>query len=414
MKQILKKVAEPQRLDFLFLGTVLLLMGLGISMVYSATVTENVAWYKSYWFKQITYFGAGWIIAFAILLTKPKFWREFAYPAYALSMVGLVAILYVGASEVHGAARWVSLGFIKIQPSEFAKIGYLLALSRYFSNKTVSLEKFSSFIVPGLLFIVPFLLVLKQPDLSTALVFLSMTLMAFYWSGLTLAEMFVLLSPGLSVIAVMSKLIWGGLMALVTVVLWRRKMPLWLSILILTLNIAGGFASFTVWNSVLEEHQRSRILTFVDPMRDPRGAGYQVIQSQLAIGSGGLHGKGFGAGSQTNLSFLPEEHTDFIFSVLGEQFGFVGSAIAIGLFFFLLVRTFSIAQLHSNLFVVNMCVGASTILLFHVFVNIAMTLGIMPVTGLPLPFLSYGGSFVLTCMILVGFFMLMRVKGDDI
>ncbi|NLB62981.1 MAG: rod shape-determining protein RodA [Fibrobacter sp.] len=413
MKKILQKVREPRRFDFLMLGIVLLLMGIGIAMVYSATANTELPWYQTFWFKQITYFAFGWLIAFGILLTKPHFWHEFAYPAYIISLIGLVLILFVGATESHGAVRWISFGFIKIQPSEFAKIGYLLALSRYFSVKKVSLERLSSFVVPIILFIVPFLLVLKQPDLSTALVFFSITLMAFYWSGLTFAEMFLLLSPGLSVIAVLSKLAWGGLMTAVTVALWRRKLPIWLSVLILTLNIAGGFASYTVWNS-LEGHQRSRIMTFIDPMQDPRGAGYQVIQSQLAIGSGGVHGKGFGEGSQTNLSFLPEEHTDFIFSVLGEQFGFLGGFVLLGLFFLLLVRTYGIAQIHSNLFVVNVCVGGSTILLFHIFVNIAMTLGIMPVTGLPLPFLSYGGSFVVTCMILVGFFMLMRVKGDDI
>lgn len=155
-------------------------------------------------------------------------------------------------------------------------------------------------------------------------------------------------------------------------------------------------------------------MTFVDPMRDPKGAGYQVIQSEVAIGSGGIFGKGFGEGSQTNLAFLPEEHTDFIFSVLGEQFGFFGCALVMFLYFMLLWRAMSICRLHLDPFVNHVVSGTCTIFFFHMTVNISMTLGLMPVTGLPLPFLSYGGSFLLTCMMLVGLLVNMRYQGSQL
>ena len=181
---------------------------------------------------------------------------------------------------------------------------------------------------------------------------------------------------------------------------------------ILVVNILSGYASSMAWN-MLEPHQQKRVNTFLDPMSDPLGDGYQVLQSITAIGSGGAVGKGFGNGSQTNLAFLPEEHTDFIFSVLGEQFGFFGCTFVLLLFALFLWRATSICKMSSDPFVTLVTMGASTIILFHVVVNIAMTVGLMPVTGLPLPFISYGGSFALTCMVLVGFLVNMRLHGHQ-
>jgi rod shape determining protein RodA len=173
--------------------------------------------------------------------------------------------------------------------------------------------------------------------------------------------------------------------------------------------LLAGLASQIAWNKVLKPHQRARIMTFLDPTRDPGGAGYQVLQSQVAIGSGGLLGKGFGQGSQSNLQFLPEEHTDFIFAVLAEQFGFVGCFAVLGLLLAFLIRCLQMCFEESDRFRNLVIVGAATIFSFHAVVNVAMTLGLMPVTGLPLPFLSYGGSFVITCMMLVGFLLHMRL-----
>ncbi len=410
----MKFVKDSGRLDWSLISIVCMLMGIGIAMVYSATINDQVVWYKSYWFKQIIHFAAGWALVFLLLISKPRFWFNIAYPFYALTIFLLFFVLFVGGVESHGAGRWIGIGFFRFQPSEFAKIGYLLVLSRYLSSKSVSLERPLTFVIPGILFIVPFILVLKQPNLSTALTFLATSFTLFYWAGLRLPDLFLLLAPGFSVMAAMNRVAWGVLLALVSIVIWKRKLPALVSTVIMVLTIGGGFASFMVWNSVLEEHQRSRILTFVDPMRDPKGAGYQVIQSKVTIGSGGIFGKGFGSGSQTNLAFLPEEHTDFIFSVLGEQFGLFGCGAVLLLFWLFLLRALNICQIHGHPFINLMVVGACTIILFHVFVNVAMTLGMAPVTGLPLPFLSYGGSFVMTTLVLVGFLLMLRIKGEEI
>jgi rod shape determining protein RodA len=410
----MRLVKDTHRLDWSLIGIVLLLTFIGLAMVYSATAHDPGPWYKSFWFRQGLHFAIGIVLIVGILISKPRFWYNIAYPFFGLTVLSLMFVLFVGGEESHGAGRWIGFGFFHVQPSEFAKIGYLLVLSRYLSGAKVSLERPLSFVIPGILFAVPFLLVLKQPNLSTALVFSATTLVCFYWGGLRLPDLFLLLTPVFSVIAAMNQIAWGALMGSVLLVLWKRKLPMYISVAILALNIGAGFASYMVWNTVLEEHQRSRILTFVDPMRDPKGAGYQVIQSEVTIGSGGLIGKGFGSGSQTNLAFLPEEHTDFIFAVLGEQFGFVGCAIVLLLFFLLVMRAVSICQVHGHPFITTMVVGSSTILIFHVVVNVAMALGMAPVTGLPLPFLSYGGSFVMTTMILVGFLLLLRLKGEEI
>jgi len=395
------------------MGSLFALIGIGIALVYSATSNTDLIWHKTEWFKQIMHFAAGTVIAVVIVFLPPKFWKNIAYFSYAVAIILLLIVIDSGHVS-KGAGRWLDIGGFRFQPSEFAKIAYLLASSLWLSKHKVSIVQPKTLIVPGLMFIVPFLLVLKQPNLSTALVFTAMTLVQFYWAGFRLVDLFLFVSPVASIIlSATSALYWNLLIISVFFVSIKFKFPIWLIILIMALDIGAGYVSQITWNS-MEDHQRSRILTFIDPMRDPKGDGYQVIQSQVAIGSGGIFGKGFGEGSQTNLAFLPEKHTDFIFSVLGEQFGFVGIFVVLILFFILLWRGIMICRLHTDSFVNLIVAGACTILFFHTFVNVAMTIGFMPVTGLPLPFLSYGGSFVITCMILVGLLINMRLKGRDI
>ncbi|MDR3001620.1 MAG: rod shape-determining protein RodA [Fibromonadaceae bacterium] len=402
-----------KRLDWLFMSSLLALIGIGITLVYSATSNTDLIWYKTEWFKQIMHFAAGSLIAVVIVLLPSKFWKNIAWVSYIVAIVVLFVVINSGHVS-KGAGRWLDIAGFRFQPSEFAKIAYLLVSSLWLSKHRVSIVQPKTLIVPFLLFIVPFLLVLKQPNLSTALVFTAMTLVHFYWAGFRLVDLFLLISPVMSIIlSSVSTLYWNLLIISVFFISIKFKYPLWLIVLIMTLVIGSGYISQIAWNS-MEDHQRSRILTFVDPTRDPKGEGYQVIQSQVAIGSGGMFGKGFGEGSQTNLAFLPEEHTDFIFSVLGEQFGFVGTLVVLILFFILLWRSIMICRLHTDSFVNLVVAGACAILFFHTSVNVAMTIGFMPVTGLPLPFLSYGGSFVLTCMILIGLLLNMRLKGKDI
>jgi len=402
-----------KKIDWFFMGSLLALIGIGIMLVYSATNNSELIWYHTEWFKQIIHFAAGFIIAAIIVFLPSKSWKNIAWIAYAIS---IIALFWVGSSGhiSKGAGRWLDIAGFRFQPSEFAKIAYLLVSSLWLSRNRVSLVEPRTLLIPSLLFIVPFILVLKQPNLSTALVFTVITLVHFYWAGFRLVDMFLFVSPVASVIfSTISGLYWNLLIICVFFVSVRFKFPLWLIILVMTVDIGSGYVSQIAWNT-MEDHQRNRILTFVDPMRDPKGQGYQVIQSQVAIGSGGLFGKGFGEGSQTNLAFLPEEHTDFIFSVLGEQFGFAGALVVLVLFFVLLLRGISICKLYSDSFINLMVSGICAMFFFHIIVNVAMTVGFMPVTGLPLPFLSYGGSFVLTCMILVGLLINLRLKGKDI
>ena len=403
------------KFDWFFIGVTLTLMTFGVFLVYSATMNEEMVFYDARWFRQILYFVTGIAIAIGLIFVKIDWLKRAAVPSYVIALLLLVFVL-IFAGDVKGAGRWIDLKIIKLQPSEFAKIAYLITMSYWLSKHPVSLHNLKTFLVPLGLFIVPFLLVLKQPDLSTALVFTAMTLVGFFFAGLTFTDLFLIVSPVLSVLFLHSQsmvfqVLWGMLICLVVFSVLRRHLSKKLSGVIISTNILAGYASSMVWN-MLEPHQQKRVNTFLDPMSDPLGDGYQVLQSLTAIGSGGIGGKGFGNGSQTNLSFLPEEHTDFIFSVLGEQFGFVGCAAILLLFALFLWRASSICKTNDDPFVTLVTMGASTIFLFHITVNIAMTIGLMPVTGLPLPFLSYGGSFALVCMFLVGLLMCLRYQGN--
>ncbi|MCQ2096663.1 MAG: rod shape-determining protein RodA [Fibrobacter sp.] len=409
-----KLLDSSLKIDWLFIGLVVSLMACGLVLVYSATIMDEIPFYRTYWFKQLLHFLGGFVVASLLVFVKIDWLKRAAVPLYIVSLILLAVVLFVAGDVVKGAGRWIDLGLFKLQPSEFAKISYLLVISYWLSRHPVSLYKVKSFAVPFVLFIVPFGLVLKQPDLSTALTFIAVTLVGFFFAGLTLTDVFLMVSPVVSVLfshsqSIGYEILWGLLICAVVFALVRRRLPKVLTVIFLAANILAGYASSMVWN-MLEPHQQKRVNTFLDPMSDPMGDGYQVLQSITAIGSGGVSGKGFGNGTQTNLSFLPEEHTDFIFSVLGEQFGFVGCAVILVLFALFLWRATSVCKLTPDPFVTLVTMGASTIFLFHILVNIAMTIGLMPVTGLPLPFLSYGGSFALTCMVLVGFLLCLRYQ----
>ncbi len=414
------KSGNTAKIDWVFIAVLLVIMGCGIALVYSASApsSEGVPFYGTYWFKQIIYFACGLVFAAAISLLKISILRYLTFPLYLVSLVLLVVVLFFAGDVVKGAGRWIDLGFFKLQPSEFSKIAYLLMISSWLSKHPVDFLKLKTFFVPGIMFLVPFVLVLRQPDLSTALVFTMVTLTCFFFAGLKLSDLFFFMSPLASVVlshslVSYSQFLWGGFICLLAFVLFKRRLPIAYTVIIFLVNILAGYTSSMVWNH-LEPHQQKRVETFINPLSDPKGDGYQVLQSMTAIGSGGLSGKGFGEGSQTNLNFLPEEHTDFIFSVLGEQFGFVGCVGILFLYFLFLWRAMAICRMYTHPFVILVTAGACSIFVFHIIVNIAMTIGLMPVTGLPLPLLSYGGSFAMTCMILVGLLLNMRFHGDQL
>ncbi len=381
---------------------------IGLSVVYSATWDEP----GKHWLKQAMYVVMGIIAMGTIYLFPPKVFYAMAYPAWAVSLFPLLYIIIFKANSVE---RWIALpGGFNLQPSELTKVALLLAMARLLSFQPITLKRPKTVIAPFLLFIFPFILVLNQPNLSTALSFVAMTTVMAYYSGLTFREIFLLASPVLSVALTFHQVAWALMFIVLIAIIVVSRINLKVATLLLLVNIIAGYGAIFVWNKVLYEHQRGRIKTFMDPQRDPLGAGYQVLQSKVAIGSGGLLGKGFLNGTQTNLSFLPEEHTDFIFSVLGEQFGFLGCTGVLTLYLFLLHRILRVGADVRNRFVSLVAVGVAGILGFHIIVNVSMTIGLMPVTGLPLPFMSYGGSFLISCLIMIGLLVNLRAHGHNL
>jgi rod shape determining protein RodA len=403
---MIRREVQSRALDRVLLATLAALLVIGLMAVYSATVGET----GSLWQKQAVYASIGLVFMAGIYIVPPRLIYAAAYPLYALSLLPLLYIIVFKGGSVE---RWIALpGGFNLQPSELTKIALLLAMARFLSFQPVSLALPRTLVMPFFLFAVPFVLVLLQPNLSTALSFVAMALMMAFFAGLSVRDVFFLAAPLFSVILTFNNYAWAGLFIILIVVMWRTRAGLRSVIFWLTVNIASGYAAIFVWNKILFAHQRDRILTFVDPQMDPQGSGYQVLQSKVAIGSGGLFGKGYLNGTQTNLSFLPEEHTDFIFSVIGEQFGFIGCVVVLGLFFLLLQRILGVAVDTRSRFTALVAVGVTGILSFHVIVNVSMTMGMMPVTGLPLPFLSYGGSFLISCLIMLGILLNLRAHGE--
>ncbi len=400
------KEALPRAWDRVLVAAVAVLLIIGLMAVYSATAGET----GSLWQKQIVFAAIGLVLVAGLQIVPPRLFYVLAYPLYFLS---LIPLLYIIVFKGNSVERWIALpGGFNLQPSELMKIAFLLAMARFLSFQPVSLSAPRTLVMPFLLFIVPFILVLLQPNLSTALSFVAMTAMMAFFAGLSVRDLFFLASPLLSVILTFNNYAWAGLFLVLIAVMWRTRASLQSALFWLVVNIGAGYAAIFVWNKILYAHQRGRIMTFIDPQMDPQGAGYQVLQSKVAIGSGGFFGKGYLNGTQTNLSFLPEEHTDFIYSVIGEQFGFIGCLIVLGLFFLLLQRILGVAVDTRSRFTALVAVGLTGIFSFHVLVNISMTMGMMPVTGLPLPFLSYGGSFLISCLMMLGILLNLRAHGE--
>ena len=300
-----------------------------------------------------------------------------------------------------GTHRWLSIGGFNYQPSEIMKIILVLALAKYFSTTEISKSDFKVLVIPLLMTIIPTLIVLNQPDLGTAMIFLLSLFPIMIWAKVDIINIFILVSPIISVLTAFNFYTFFIWLIFILSVLYLKKIKLWHLVFIVVINLALGTISPYLWNN-LKPYQQKRILTLFDVDSDPQGAGYQVIQSQVAIGSGGVSGKGFGQGKQTHLKFLPEQQTDFIFSVIGEEWGFIGVSLTLLLYFLMVFLGIQAAYNVADQFNSLVIIGLAGILFFHIVINIAMTVGLMPVTGLPLPFLSYGGSFLTSCFIMIG------------
>ena len=371
----------------------------GITTIYSATYNWDLGTASGIYEKQIIWALLG-LFALAITIAIPiKLFYAFAYILYGLAVVLLVLVLELGDH------RWFNFGPVHIQPSELAKIATVLVLARFLSHSNRDLTRVRAFIPPFILVLVPTLLVFKQPDLGTALVFSSIILPMLFWAGVRPLHLFFIISPVLTLICAFHPWTLAPMVLVLVAFLFFERPRLLTASVLLLVNLTVAVGAPYLWENKLHDYQKRRILTFLNPDTDKLGAGYQVIQSKVAIGSGGLSGKGFLEGTQTKLAFLPEQHTDFIFSVIGEEFGFIGALCVLVLFMFIIWRALFIAIQVKSRFSSLVAVGLATILVFHVFVNIGMTIGVMPVTGLPLPFLSYGGSTLIMSMVLIGFLL---------
>ena len=387
------------KFDYITFGLVLVLVLIGIVVIFSATqtITGDTS---DLFYKQILWVGLGLIILITMSFVPIQSLHRLAYILYGLSLLGLVLVIFIGKAG-QGAERWLSFGFLRVQPSEFTKIATILAVSKLLSDKYADVNRLKYFILGTGIILVPALLIVNQPDLGTSLVFLALIIPLLFWAGLNWFNIFVIVTPILTIIASFNYWTFLLLMLLISFILfYSRRKPIIIAAVFL-LNISVGIVTPYLWGH-LRPYQQQRIVTFINPEKDPKGSGYQIIQSQVAIGSGGISGKGYLNGSQTHLRFLPAQHTDFIFSVIGEEFGFLGSTTVLLFFTLLILRLIQLAALVRDQFESMIIIGILTIIFFHVVINIGMTIGMAPVTGLPLPFISYGGSFLLTNMLMIG------------
>ncbi|MDI9350029.1 MAG: rod shape-determining protein RodA [Candidatus Symbiobacter sp.] len=372
MSLVLSLISQPSqslrhKLLLLPWGLVVIVTGLaaiGIAMLLSASGGNFDPWAL----KQIIRFAVGFALMITVAVTNIKFWLRTAWLIYGVGLFLLVAVKLQGSVEM-GAQRWLDLGIMKLQPSELMKLGFVLVVARYVDSRGADFSgRLLSLVVPIFLLLLPISLIIIQPDLGTAVIFVIATFLLLFVAGL-------------------SWRIIGTLSAMVTV--------------------AAPFA----WH-FLHDYQKERILVFLDPSRDPLGTGYNIIQSKIALGSGGLTGKGYMLGTQSHLNFLPEKQTDFIFTMLGEEFGLLGGLALLLIYAVLFVYGFSIATRAASRFGRLVALGVTFFLFLNVFVNVAMVMGMIPAKGVPLPFVSYGGSSLVVMMIGIGLMMCVWVHKD--
>lgn len=394
----------PRDFDRVLFFSLLGLLVIGILMVYSAGQTSEGPMPRLH-LKQISWAVIG-LAGLAMAMAIPyKSFDALAYPAYIL---GILLLLFVLAAQGTSLVRerWIVIGSLQFQPSEVAKFSVIFVLARYFSG--VKTRRFSalSLAAPIVLTFVPLILILKEPDLGTSLTLAGVLLPVLYWSGVPVLTIFFLLSPLFALVASLHLLAFVlYLIGLTALLVYGRERNLTVLAIVLMINLGAGIARPILWNQ-LKPYQKGRILSFVNP-HDTLGSAYQIIQSKVAIGSGGVSGKGFLQGTQKGLSFLPEQHTDFIYSVVGEELGLVGCALILVLFGVVISRALGIAAHTKNRFGSVLVLGITALVAFQVVVNIGMTLGMLPVTGIPLPLISYGGTSLATT--LFGFGLILNV-----
>lgn len=356
-----------RNLDWPLLLAVLALTTIGTIVIYSASHTQLIASGLSPWHfvnKQLLASGIGLVLLVIIISIDYRVWKRWVKVIYLSSFLLLTTVLLLG-DAVFGSKRWVKLGPLSIQPSELAKIAIILVLARFFEKKEQA-QELKYVLQAFFITIIPMGLILLQPDMGTATIFIGLFFTIWYIGD---AKPKHLLISGITLVGVAA---------------------------------AGIFSSMKGWVKIIKPYQLSRLLVFLDPYADRNGAGWNIIQSMIAVGSGRFFGKGILNGTQSSLHFLPANHTDFVFSVIAEETGFFGSLVVLALYAFVIWRGLRIASLAKDTYGTLLATGATSIFFFHLIINVGMTLGIMPVTGLPLPFITAGGSTMLTSLIAIG------------
>jgi len=380
-----------KRFDPGLIAAALLLASFGLLAIYSSGGSY-------FFFRQLIFLPIAAGAAAAAAFAPRRFLYGLAEPIYSLAVLMLIAVLVAGAGP--GSHRWFVLGPVYFQPSEFAKLATVLPLAKHLSIKRNIGLSFRDLAVPLATAAVPALLVLIEPDLSTALIFAALLAAMLYWQGMRPLHILLLSSPVLSFAAGFSLYTWIPYFVVLGILLLVRS-GVRKALIGLGVNAGFGLLSPVVLSS-LKDYQRARIMSFFAPWFDPHGISWNAIQSQIAIGSGRLIGKGFLQGSQKRLGFLPNRHTDFVFSSLGEELGLFGCLLLLGLFYWLVRRMLIAARQSSDSTGSLLCVGFAAIIGYQMFVNIGMLLGILPITGITLPFISYGGSSLLLNFLMVG------------
>ena len=398
--------ARIRELDRPLLAVTLLLAAFGLATLYSAGQTDVPTFVTTIWLKQVIWLGVALVAVILVFRVSPRL-LEWATPyVYLGSVVLLLLTLVFGTGTGGGTAAsskaWITIGGHRLgQPSEFVKLAVVLMLARWLAERRAAPATLRELVPPCLIAGVPFVLIVAEPDLGSALVLIAILFSMLYWAGTKPSLLVLLASPVIGLVLSFSTIVWGAwIVLLFGLLLWWRPY-VWEGLTVMLLNVAMGVVALPFWRH-LAPYQQNRLLAFLNPDVDPRATGWHVIQSRVAVGSGGFLGKGFTHGTQKGLGYLPAQHTDFIFSVVGEELGFVGVLVALGLFTALILMLFRIARRATDPFSGLVVFGLAGMLFTHIVENVGMTVNLLPITGIPLPFFSYGGSFLLACALAIG------------
>lgn len=386
------------KVDLYIIIPTLLLIIIGLISIYSSTYNNTFA--QNDFEKQLYFFFASIFIFLLIHFLPTNTFKIISVPTYLIGIFLLVLVLLIG-KKVYGAKSWLSFGGIGFQPSEFVKIATILLIANFLSRTNSNIDSFKDIIITLVIGFLPVGLILLEPDMGTSIIFVFFILVLLFWKGLSVLWLVVVISPGfIALSAIFGTTTFVIALILLLIILFLLNKDVFFNGSVFAINLASGFFADYIYN-ILSPHQQARIKSFIDPTSDPLGIGYNSIQAMVAVGSGGLFGKGFMSGNQTQLQFIPKQWTDFIFCAISEEFGFIGSITVVILYVILLGRILRNASNIKDEFLSLVQIGIFSVLFIHFLINIGMVIGIAPIIGVPLPFVSYGGSSLLVNVIMI-------------